>query len=886
MQVILTHEQADFDAVASLLGATLLHKDALAVLPNNLNRNVRSFVHLYDAELPFIPVSDLPNKKITDIILVDTQSLVTIKGITKNTRIHVIDHHPKKADLHPEWMFQKVETGSCTTFFVEQLQEINGNLNLIQATLLLLGIYEDSGSLTYSNTTPEDLIAAAYLLENGASLKIAAHFLNPPLSLQQRQVFDLLLKNMASFKKNGCTVIISYADAPELEDEVSSIAHKIVDFFDPEGLFIFANTHEGIRLVARSTTDQIDVAEITSFYNGGGHSKAAAALIKKENLKSEILSDFVKTFQKDVKKYIKPAITVKQIMSKKPLTIGPQTTAKEAFDLMQRFGYEGYPVIEKDQVLGLLIRRAVDRSLAHKMNLSASSLMEAGNYSVYPDDSLDELQQVMADSGWGQIPVVDPVSRQVIGIVTRTDLLKNLADREIRKMKHSNLSEQMEFLLPASRIRLLKTISAAAKELNLPIYLVGGFARDLILKKPSLDMDFVVEGDAIQLAEALSNKFGGQFTCHKKFGTATWRIVESNLKVMDSQLNEKDIMNVHLPDSVDLISARTEYYEKPTALPTVKKGSIKLDLHRRDFTINTLAIRLDGSHFGDLYDYWGGLNDLKKKKVRVLHSLSFVDDPTRLLRAIRFEQRFGFSIESRTLELMREAKGLLLDVSGDRIRHELDPILEEPKAVEMFVRMDELGLLQEIHPKFQWNPPIYEDLKTYFTKKIPDEWKILEVHLLSSLKKTGAYLILLGRIERNDLKKIIHRLRFIRQLEEMLLSTNELWFELDDIKDMTPSQISRKLDKFPPIVVYCVYLMTKNPDMRDILLKYATKWKWMAPYTDGNVLKSMGLAPGPIFGEILGALRDAWINGKVTSEIEEKRYLEKLIRQKSISSEK
>ncbi len=204
--------------------------------------------------------------------------------------------------------------------------------------------------------------------------------------------------------------------------------------------------------------------------------------------------------------------------------------------------------------------------------------------------------------------------------------------------------------------------------------------RDLLLERPSLDFDLVVEGDAIALARALARRFGGRVTGHSRFGTAKWRLDERG----DGQPCN---MTVEGLPSVDLVSARTEFYTHPTALPTVERGSIKLDLHRRDFTINTLALRLDGRHYGELHDYWGGLEDLRAGLVRVLHSLSFVDDPTRILRAVRFEQRFAFRIEQRTMQLLLEARTLIERLSGDRIRHELNHILASSFAPQIISRL-------------------------------------------------------------------------------------------------------------------------------------------------------------------------------------------------------
>lgn len=877
MQVILTHEQADFDAIASLLGAALMQKNSTTILPQALNRNVRNFIHLYSTDLPFISHEDFNKSPIDTITLVDTQSLVTLKGTHKGTKVFVIDHHMVKEDLPDQWEFIPVSSGACTTYFVENLQENNGNLSLIQATLLLLGIYEDTGSLTYANTTSRDAFAVAYLLDQGASLKIANEFLNPPLSDSQQKVFQQLLSTTETIDIHDCRILISSVKALDLDDEVSSIAHKISDLSDPDGLFIFVETKEGIRLVARSLTDQINTGEIARQFDGGGHERAAAALIKRNKQNENQLFEIVSKFKDDLPNMVKPTITVKQIMSKKPLTISPDTSAEQALTLMKNYGYEGYPVIDKEKIIGLLTRRSVDRALSHKLNLPASSLMEAGNIFVFPGDSLETLQRVMADAGWGQVPVVDPSSDQVIGIVTRTDLLKTISGNKQGAAKNFSLTAAMESNLSSGHLAFLKLISIAADNLRLPIYLVGGFARDLILGTPGLDMDFVVEGDAIKLAETLSEKYGGRFTYHKKFGTAKWHLA-SIKKDLQNKKDFDTLLNISsLPPTIDLISARTEFYEKPTALPTVKSGSIKLDLHRRDFTINTMAVRLDGHHFGDLYDYWGGLGDLNKGLIRVMHSLSFVDDPTRMLRAIRFEQRFGFEIEERTLELLLEAGALINDVSGDRIRHELDLILKEPNAQKMLARTNKLGLLQDIFKHIKWDSEKEVLLNKYYQEGLPCRWFSDAQINNVQIKILGVYILLTAQADPIDTLKVLRRLRLKNHLAQMVIRVNSMWHQLLTLKGLKPSQVSSRLNDYSQIEIYCLYFLSSDSQIRTILESYALKWQYIQPSTNGQTLKKMGLNPGPAFNEILTQLKAAKIDGEIKTVSEEKAYLSKLL---------
>ncbi|NMC77822.1 MAG: CBS domain-containing protein, partial [Chloroflexi bacterium] len=465
MRVIQTHEQADFDALASALGACLLDEHAVPLLPRRLNRNLRAFVTLYGPELPFVEIKDLPPDPIEAVTLVDTQSLNTLKGMNAETQVHVVDHHQLRDDLPESWTVRTAQVGACTTLFVEELHEHNGNLNTLYATLLLLGIYEDTGSLTYASTTARDVRAAAYLLEMGASLQIANKYLNPPLSATQRKVYDRLLAAAETRHIHGQKVIISRGSGEEMSEEISTVAHKLRDLLEPDALFLLVRTDEGIRLVARSTTDQIDVSKIAAYFGGGGHERAAAALMKEPRPAAhkgdEALERIYEQLLARLETDIEPPITVGQIMSRRPLLLSPETPVHKAAQLMQRYGYEGYPVVREGKVVGLLTRRAVDRALGHKLNLTAGSLMEAGEVTVQPRDSLEHLQSVMTGSGWGQVPVVDAKTNEIIGIVTRTDLLKTLTGA-LAVPGRQNLSSRLEAALPAARLGLLKEVALEA----------------------------------------------------------------------------------------------------------------------------------------------------------------------------------------------------------------------------------------------------------------------------------------------------------------------------------------------------------------------------------------------------------------------------------------
>jgi tRNA nucleotidyltransferase (CCA-adding enzyme) len=890
MRIILTHEQADFDAMASLLGAYLLDESALPVLPKRMNRNVKAFLTLYGVDLPFVERDDLPREPIDSVTLVDTQSMVSVKGVSSHTQVRVVDHHQLKEGLPDNWVVTTEEIGAAATLFVESLRDQIGALSMVEATLLLLGIYEDTGSLTYSRTTSRDLRAAAFLLEQGANINIANDFLNHPLSLEQQAVYDQLRADAESQIIHGHIIVVSCGSALYVDEELSTIAHKLRDLLDPDALVLLITTRGGIQLIARSTKDTVNVARLASHFGGGGHTRAAAALIKDRDLQ-----DVCSELQNILPDYILPAVTVAQIMSHSPQVLAPETMADEAASLMQRYGYEGFPVVRSGKVVGLLTRRSVDRALAHKkslpeMSLSASSLMEAGEVTVHPDDSIESLQRRMTETGWGQIPVVDPEYGKIIGIVTRTDLLKTLT-QESGYTGRQNLASKLNAVLPSARLALLNAIARAAFDQHDALYIVGGFVRDLLLERPGLDYDLVVEGDAISLARVLVRKYGGRITSHARFGTAKWFIADirnnlvAELESDETIAGSRDLKPSDLPEFIDFISARTEFYTYPTALPTVQRGSIKLDLHRRDFTINTLALRLDGHYYGTLYDFWGGFNDLRQRLIRCLHSLSFVDDPTRMLRAVRFEQRFDFRIEERTLHLLKEALQLISRVSGDRIRHELDHIFNEERAVHMLARLDDLGLLAAIHPDLKWDNWIQNRLCSLSEDRLLENCCNEGLHDFepAELRRSISYVLWVIRLSPAGVRRVLSRLKLPKDLAKDALSACELRKELKTLVDLPPSVVTTYLEKLSPLSIKAAYLATDDPEQRQLLQHYESSWSKIMPSISGHDLRALGLPPGPVYRKILDGLRSAWLDGRINNLREEAALLSELVNQEHIS---
>jgi len=867
MKVILTHHNADFDAIASLLAMHKLEPDAVPVLPTAINQNVAQFLHLYDRDWKMLKVQDLAGRgRIEEALVVDTYKFNQVRGMHPQTEIYIFDHHtisePLPAYHH---IVLNEPTGANVTLLVERLVERGVVVDALEATLLILGIYEDTGSLSFKSTTPRDIRAAAWLLEQNADLDAVRQFLRYSMNAAQAQLYEALQESALPLTIKGHHIVIAAGMAQEQVQELALVAAELLKLFDCDGLLAVIQIIDDVQIIARAVVDEIDMGELLRYFNGNGHNRAAAAFVRDSNL-----DQTCKRLIDLLPQVTYPATRVEALMSQGVITLNAETTLLEAEETLQQTAHEGYPVLRGGRVVGLLTRRAYDRARLHNLHkLRVGDVMEAGAHSISPVDSVETLKDRMLETGWGQMPVVDENSA-LLGIVTRTDLIKHWGSRPGRERPESELLEKIRDMLPTGAWALLEATGEMAQSQQKGLYMVGGIVRDMLLGRRNLDIDLVVEGDAIELAFAMQKRYGGKVLPHHHFRTANWHLDAAVCAHFADDL----------PPVIDFATSRAEFYKEPSVLPTVRSGSIKLDLHRRDFSINALAIRLAPKPIGHLLDFYNGVHDLNKGLVRVLHSLSFIDDPTRMLRAVRFEQRFGFHIEPRTEELLVSALPMLTKVSGDRIRHEFNQILAERQTLAIFKRLEDLGVLRMIDPHLG----VHEHLETWYAEceavqqnppwELPtafDNWGIIRFALL---------VVLLPQEVITSLSK---RLLLAASTRDILLKVRQGYEKLPSIATLPPSGVVEHFEKYGDTAWLALWMMG-DLAARSQLEQLVTRWHAVQPALGGKDLLVMGMQASPAMGELLAALRIARLDGVLETADDERDFAQKHIQQLTAQS--
>ncbi|MGV8073530.1 MAG: CBS domain-containing protein [Syntrophobacteraceae bacterium] len=867
MEVITTHINADFDAMASMIAAKKLYPEAILVFPGSQERTLREFfvkstMYLYDIKR----LRDVDLARVRRLILVDTRQLSRIGRFEEiigrpEVEIHIYDHHPDAEDDIKGQVNVVKPFGACVTILTQLIRERQIELTPEEATIMSLGIFEDTGSFTFNSATPEDFEAAAYLRRSGADLNTVADMITQELSSEQVTLLNELIQSARTYNIQGIEVCVTSMSVEKYVGDFAVLVHKFRDIHNLDVVFALARMDDRIYMVARSRIPEVNVGVIAAHFDGGGHATAAAAGIR----------DLTITQTEDrllevLRSVIKPFPNAENLMASPVISVDAKASIGEAAKIMVKYSINAMPVMENDRIVGLVNRQFLEKAIFHGIeHQGVIEFMNSDFATVEPNATLLEIQTYLVGHQQRILPVVK--DGKLLGVITRRDLLNFLvSDRSVTPQalygevndtqshwpKRKNVVGVMAEQLPKDIIRMLKDIGALAERLNFKVYAVGGFVRDLLLRQPNLDIDIVVEGDGIEFAKAFSEEHQVRARCHKKFNTAV----------------------LIFPDGrrVDIATARFEYYQYPAALPIVEFGSLKMDLYRRDFTINTLSIGLNPENFGHLIDFFGGQRDIKEKVVRVLHNLSFVEDPTRILRAVRFEQRFGFKIGKQTLILIRNAvrMGLVQKLGGHRFFHEIQLILMEDYPFHALKKLGELGVLSIFSTNMRFDGKMEE---LFGRLKEVISWYRLSF-LDEPLERWWIYFLgFISGIPREHLPDIWQRLDLIEAHRDRISwafeKMDELLSGFFKSPDYRPSDIHRALQPFRPEELLFMMAKTQREEIRKAISHYFHRYRHVTPEMKGKDLKELGIPPGPVYRQILDELMDARLNGKVKNRQEE-----------------
>lgn len=891
MDLVLCHVTADFDTLGAAVGVARLQPGTRIVLAGGAHPAVRDFLALYRDEYPLLERRSVNGDQIRSITVVDAQRRDRLGKAAEwldqtKVSIQIYDHHLEAERDIPATQVQVAEVGAATTLIVEQLQAQDVDLTPAEATVMALGIHVDTGSLTYDHATVRDGAALTWLMAQGAKPQVIREYLEPGLSPELQELLTLALDQMQTETVQGLQLSRVLVQTSDYTPGLSHLASHLMALTESDGLLL-ANSYrtdsseEGrLTLIGRSRIDQVDLNDLFKPLGGGGHPRAAAATIKTAAPGAALTQVY-----EDLKQQIPAAITARELMSSPVRTIRPDTTVDQAQRILLRYGHSGLSVVDvEDRLVGIISRRDLDIALHHGFSHApVKGYMTTAVKTITPKTPLPEIEQLMVTYDIGRLPVV--AQGQLVGIVTRTDVLRQLHQMKQPRSQddlavvRTSVRERLQAALPAPLQQLLMTAAAQAEGFGWQLYLVGGAVRDLLLAIKShppvfREFDLVVdgvqdpppEGAGVKLARSLQEHYPeAQLQVHGKFQTAALQWTG------DSSLGEF---------SVDIATARTEFYPYPAANPEVEASSVRQDLYRRDFTINALAVRLSQPRAGELLDFFGGLLDLQHQQIRVLHPNSFIEDPTRIFRAVRFAVRLGFQIEAATEGYIRHAidSGIYDRIQGEnhkapalqsRLKNELKYILQAPFWQTALEQLATLTALRCIHPTLELNQSCRWQLRLVnrWQEQFDPEAAAIEPWEL----RLEALIGCLPVPARTDVAHYLHLpADSIKRLQT--LATTEAALQSGLSRDPTPSRSTHLLNRWdlPTLILVAPRLPAHT---RRYLWCYLTCWRHVKPLLNGRDLKQLGYQPGKAFRQILDALLSATLDGRISDRAQAETFL-------------
>ncbi len=864
MELIISHIICDFDAFASMIAVSLLNPEAKVCIVGAPQNSLQRYLIENEHKFNLIRESKIKVEDITKLFIVDNRNISRMGKIGKwlqtKPTIPIIcyDHHPSmETDIQTDNLHVQL-TGACITLLLEIIHKKGIIISPFHATLFALGIYEDTGNFLYPNVTEKDFSASAYLFSMGASISIVNHFLKKDFSPEQIGIMSKMIQNTEMHSIMGIEVsIISL----KLDTFIGNLAYLLQIVKRSEGLklaFCLYTLKDKMTIIGRNEYDFIHIEKIMKELGGGGHRSAGSAVIENTNL--EIMK---KTLLNYLDKQIRDNLLARDIMTSPVDILSVDSSIKQVQMRMLNNRYSTIVIVDnQDKIVGLVTKKDIAKAIHHKMdNISVENCMSSNVISVKPLTSSYAVQEIMIENNIGRLPVID--EGKLAGNITKGDLLKSqLHQNKNNKLDNPVDFTDMNYLLQKNISRktnsLLKKLGKVANDLQMKIYVVGGFVRDLLIGIPNYDIDVVVEGDGILFAKKFTKIYGKKIVSFPKFQTAL----------------------VIMPDrsKIDIVTARTEYYRRPGVLPEVETSRLINDIFRRDFTVNSLAISLNSDDYGHLKDFFGGTRDLKNGILKVMHNLSFIEDPTRILRAVRFEQRYGFKLEEKTEHLLKKCLTMNIteSVAVERIREELFLSCKERNPSNFYHRLEELGVLKSIYEHLSFDAHkriiflrIYEN-NIWYRKSFHDKQIISWLPYFLSLTHELRIRTKLKFAKKFKMPKIFAGA--CEKLEKYPIS--EMGENLGKASNYV---IANSLKRYNDETLIFIMSLTDDKIMISIIRDYMTRLRKISLSIDGNFLINNGIKEGKRIGKILNSILEMKINGEIFNINEEETIALKMI---------
>ncbi len=873
MELISTHVGADFDALASVLVARRLHPQAEIFFPGSREASVRRLLATRFVEFAELRQRQIDPERIERVILCDVRQRHRIgrlgEWLAERPQIEIwaYDHHVE-GDLEISGGRVDSTVGSTSTILAELLAERGEVPTPSEATLLLLGIYEDTGALIYATTVPRDLDAAARLLRLGGDLALVRRFASAALDPERLDLLHQIARALEVHRIHGHRVGLAEIDLPSYLEELAPLVSKSLDLFGLPTLFVLFAWGERVLVIGRSDAPGVEVGQILKALGGGGHATAASARV------AGTLVEVRERLLEGLERQLPPAARARDLMVAASVALDPGVTIEQAKERLRIGGVNAAPVLDGEgRAIGAATRQLLDAAIQHGLgSRPIETAMTKDLAWVAADAPADEVGRRMLDLQPRFVLVGDSKDGRPLGLVTRMQLLHYLGARldlesetgdpagalrvvgarEGSPERHRAAQREAADLLgrthdPAVR-ETIGRIAVVARAERLPVYLVGGFVRDLALGRPSRDLDLVVEGDGPAFAQALGRALDAPVRVHEAFLTA----------VVRTEAGE-----------IDVATARSEFYRAPAALPEVAGSALRQDLYRRDFTVNTLAIRLGPEGPPELIDPFGGRRDLELRRLRVLHSLSFLDDPTRALRAVRLERRLGLHLAPETERLIGIAleEGAFDRLSGTRLLSELDLLLgEEAVALPGLERLAALGVLGAIEPRLANDRTLAPEVETHLRGALAAwGWYRLEglIDPAVDLAELLGFALALGLPE-DARRRFADRLARQGPARTRTLAVAKV---VDDAlaelgPEQRPSEVSAALSGLPGEELLLAFAATDDTG-RAWIRRDLSELRNREPSIRGADLIAAGLPEGPALGSALRAVKSALQDGEL-----------------------